>query len=239
MLIIAIIASGRSHRHVAAVADQLLRALKESGHGNNAKIEGLSGGDWVLIDMGDIIIHIFRPEVREFYNLEKMWQAPELDGETVHLQADRSVEQRSAPKRLIDFAGSGPEEWFRAAIGLEPGEGHADYCLCRGPDEVWPRTRAGRSLFGPPEKDGFRSGLNSHPLSKLPRAERLRQNCASRKESARVLEALDQGGILILLDERGKTMPSEAFAASVARFRDDGKRQLLVAIGGLTDTMRH
>ncbi|MBB3149303.1 ribosome-associated protein [Phyllobacterium trifolii] len=79
-----IIASGRSHRHVAAVADQLLRALKESGHGNNAKIEGLSGGDWVLIDTGDIIIHIFRPEVREFYNLEKMWQAPELDGETVH-----------------------------------------------------------------------------------------------------------------------------------------------------------
>lgn len=79
-----VIASGRSHRHVTAVADQLLRALKESGHGNNAKIEGLAGGDWVLIDTGDIIIHIFRPEVREFYNLEKMWQAPELDGETVH-----------------------------------------------------------------------------------------------------------------------------------------------------------
>ncbi|MBB3236150.1 ribosome-associated protein [Phyllobacterium endophyticum] len=79
-----VIASGRSHRHVAAVADQLLRALKESGQGNNAKVEGLAGGDWVLIDTGDIIIHIFRPEVREFYNLEKMWQAPELDGETVH-----------------------------------------------------------------------------------------------------------------------------------------------------------
>lgn len=79
-----VIASGRSHRHVTAVADQLLRVLKESGHGNNAKVEGLSSGDWVLIDTGDIIIHIFRPEVREFYNLEKMWQAPELDGETVH-----------------------------------------------------------------------------------------------------------------------------------------------------------
>lgn len=79
-----VIASGRSHRHVTAVADQLLRALKESGHGNNAKVEGLSSGDWVLIDTGDIIIHIFRPEVREFYNIEKMWQAPELDGKTVH-----------------------------------------------------------------------------------------------------------------------------------------------------------
>jgi len=79
-----VIASGRSHRHVTAVADQLLRALKESGHGNGVKVEGLSGGDWVLIDTGDIIIHVFRPEVREFYNIEKMWQAPELDGETVH-----------------------------------------------------------------------------------------------------------------------------------------------------------
>ncbi|MCO4317514.1 ribosome silencing factor [Phyllobacterium sp. 21LDTY02-6] len=79
-----VIASGRSHRHVTAVADQLLRSLKESGHGHNARVEGLSSGDWVLIDTGDIIIHIFRPEVREFYNIEKMWQAPELDGETVH-----------------------------------------------------------------------------------------------------------------------------------------------------------
>ncbi|MHC1547576.1 ribosome silencing factor [Phyllobacterium sp. K27] len=79
-----VIASGRSHRHVTAVADQLLRTLKENGYGNNAKVEGLSSGDWVLIDTGDIIIHIFRPEVREFYNIEKMWQAPELDGETVH-----------------------------------------------------------------------------------------------------------------------------------------------------------
>ncbi|WP_418314194.1 ribosome silencing factor [Phyllobacterium zundukense] len=79
-----VIASGRSHRHVTAVADQLLRALKENGHGNGVKVEGLASGDWVLIDTGDIIIHIFRPEVREFYNIEKMWQAPELDGETVH-----------------------------------------------------------------------------------------------------------------------------------------------------------
>ncbi|MGH6859185.1 MAG: ribosome silencing factor [Phyllobacterium sp.] len=77
-----VIASGRSHRHVTAIADQLLRTLKENGY--NAKVEGLASGDWVLIDTGDIIIHVFRPEVREFYNIEKMWQAPELDGETVH-----------------------------------------------------------------------------------------------------------------------------------------------------------
>ena len=78
-----IVASGRSHRHVAAVADHLLRALKEAGLGT-ARVEGLSGTDWVLIDSGDIIVHIFRPEVREFYNIEKMWQAPDLEDETVH-----------------------------------------------------------------------------------------------------------------------------------------------------------
>ncbi|MET3661438.1 ribosome silencing factor [Aquamicrobium ahrensii] len=78
-----VIASGRSHRHVAAVADHLLKALKDAGLGN-ARVEGLSGADWVLIDSGDVIIHIFRPEVREFYNLEKMWQAPDLEEETLH-----------------------------------------------------------------------------------------------------------------------------------------------------------
>lgn len=78
-----VIASGRSNRHVAAVADHLLRRLKATGHGD-AKVEGLTGADWVLIDAGDIIVHVFRPEVREFYNLEKMWQTPDLEEETVH-----------------------------------------------------------------------------------------------------------------------------------------------------------
>ena len=49
-----------------------------------ARVEGLAGADWVLIDSGDIIVHVFRPEVREFYNLEKMWQAPDLEEETLH-----------------------------------------------------------------------------------------------------------------------------------------------------------
>jgi len=78
-----VVASGRSHRHVAAVAEQLLKALKDAGHGT-ARVEGMSGADWVLIDSGDVIVHIFRPEVREFYNLEKMWLAPDLDEETIH-----------------------------------------------------------------------------------------------------------------------------------------------------------
>lgn len=78
-----IVASGRSHRHVSAVADHLIRAFKAAGVGS-ARVEGLSGADWVLIDSGDVIVHVFRPEVREFYNIEKMWQAPDLEDETVH-----------------------------------------------------------------------------------------------------------------------------------------------------------
>ncbi len=67
-----IIASGRSTRQVAAIADHLIMNIKKSGHGHS-KVEGLEKADWVLVDAGDAIIHIFRPEVRSFYNLEKMW----------------------------------------------------------------------------------------------------------------------------------------------------------------------
>lgn len=67
-----VVASGRSARHVAALADHVSRKLKEAGVGT-VRVEGLPNADWVLIDAGDIIIHIFRPEVREFYNLERIW----------------------------------------------------------------------------------------------------------------------------------------------------------------------
>ena len=67
-----IVVSGRSHRHVGALADHLLRLLKEAGQGK-ARVEGLPHCDWVLIDAGDIIVHLFRPEVRSFYNIEKIW----------------------------------------------------------------------------------------------------------------------------------------------------------------------
>jgi ribosome-associated protein len=69
-----VVASGRSQRHVGAIADHLITKLKDEGFGR-ARVEGLPHCDWVLIDAGDVIVHIFRPEVREFYNLEKMWSA--------------------------------------------------------------------------------------------------------------------------------------------------------------------
>lgn len=67
-----VIASGRANRHVAAIADQLVDKLKAYGQ-KDIRVEGLETSDWVLVDAGDIIVHIFRPEVRSFYNLEKLW----------------------------------------------------------------------------------------------------------------------------------------------------------------------
>lgn len=67
-----VICSGRSTRQVSSLAEKLVEKTKEVT-GNSARVEGKSQGDWVLIDTGDVVVHIFRPEVREFYQLEKMW----------------------------------------------------------------------------------------------------------------------------------------------------------------------
>ena len=74
-----VVASGRSQRHVGAVADQISRTLRAQGFGR-PRVEGLPHCDWVLIDGSDVIVHIFRPEVREFYNLEKLWSEHVPDG---------------------------------------------------------------------------------------------------------------------------------------------------------------
>ncbi|MBT9444315.1 MAG: ribosome silencing factor [Hyphomonadaceae bacterium] len=67
-----VIATGRSQRHVGALADHITRRLKEAGV-RDVRVEGLPTCDWVLVDAGDLIVHIFRPEVRGFYNIEKIW----------------------------------------------------------------------------------------------------------------------------------------------------------------------
>tara|TARA_B100001094_G_C18050633_1_gene729815 strand:+ start:81 stop:458 length:378 start_codon:yes stop_codon:yes gene_type:complete len=81
-----VIASGSSQRHVGAMADHLRLKIKECGIGN-VSVEGQSQCNWVLIDVGDIIIHLFRPEVREFYNIEKMWGVSVLGKAEVHRDA--------------------------------------------------------------------------------------------------------------------------------------------------------
>jgi len=67
-----VVASGRSSRQVAAIIEKLYKRIKEET-GYVSKVEGKAAGDWVLLDAGDVIVHVFRPEVREFYQLEKMW----------------------------------------------------------------------------------------------------------------------------------------------------------------------
>ena len=77
-----VIASGRSTRQVAAIAQKLAEIIKQAGFGP-VKLEGLPAADWVLLDTGDIVVHLFRPEVRSFYNLERMWafgDAPPVAG---------------------------------------------------------------------------------------------------------------------------------------------------------------
>jgi len=69
-----VVTTGRSQRHVGAVADDLVKELQSAGL-RGIRVEGMRQGDWVLIDAGDVIVHVFRPEVRKFYNLEKMWGA--------------------------------------------------------------------------------------------------------------------------------------------------------------------
>ena len=73
-----VVASGRSARQVAAISEKLTDRLKQQ-LGQRTRIEGKDQGDWVLIDCGDVVVHVFRPEVREFYQIEKMWMASSRD----------------------------------------------------------------------------------------------------------------------------------------------------------------
>ncbi len=78
-----VIASGRSQRQVASLTDYLVRDLKSRGH-KDISVQGLEQADWVLIDAGDVVVHLFRPEVRAFYNLDKMWGTDLDETDTVN-----------------------------------------------------------------------------------------------------------------------------------------------------------
>lgn len=90
-----VIATGRSQRQVAAMADHLVSKLKDRGL-KHVSVEGASQGDWVLIDTGDVIVHLFRPEIREFYGLEKMWGAQPPPTRTVRLGEESRTERSLA-----------------------------------------------------------------------------------------------------------------------------------------------
>ena len=88
-----VIASGRSNRHVASICNKLIERLKAAG-GTAPRSEGVENGDWALIDASDVIVHVFRPEVRAFYALEKMWAPPDVVAER---DAKAKAERAEAP----------------------------------------------------------------------------------------------------------------------------------------------
>lgn len=90
-----VIASGRSSRHVVGLSNHISESLAKAGMGKG-RFEGKENGDWVLGDTGDVIIHLFRPEVREFYNIEKIWCDPEI------MQEVTARRNRNASASLMD-----------------------------------------------------------------------------------------------------------------------------------------
>jgi len=93
-----IVASGRSSRQVGALAEQLVEKLKSSGH-RTPGVEGRGQGDWVLVDAGDIVVHLFRPEIRSLYNLEKMWGMAPSDAPAAPKAAKAPAKRKPAASR--------------------------------------------------------------------------------------------------------------------------------------------
>lgn len=93
-----IVASGRSSRQVGALAEQLVEKLKSSGY-RTPGVEGRGQGDWVLVDAGDIVVHLFRPEIRSLYNLEKMWGMAPSDAPASPKAAKAPAKRKPAASR--------------------------------------------------------------------------------------------------------------------------------------------
>jgi ribosome-associated protein len=117
-----IVASGRSDRHVGAMAERIMAALKEMGQ-PSPRVEGMPVCDWVLIDAGDVIVHLFRPEVRGFYNLEKLWGM----GRPVEGAPTEETEKPKRPRKLRAEAAGDAEapEKPRRAVLRKPANGRA------------------------------------------------------------------------------------------------------------------
>ena len=176
-----VIASGRSTRQVASMATKLAEKIKQD-YQRIVRIEGLPTADWVLIDADDVIVHLFRPEVRSFYNLERMWAFGDED-------APRK--RRAGARRLTG----------RACCSTS--RARQDRPLARG--------RAGRSL-----SEAHRLADQGH------RTSRPRRHAARRRPPT---------SVTVLLDERGETLSSMAFAKKLEGWRDGGKREARFLIG--------
>lgn len=85
-----VVASGTSSRHVASLAQKVMEEVNKAFPGRKQRAEGMSEADWVLVDLQDVILHVFRPEVREFYSLEKMWSASSVSVEHKKMVSKKS-----------------------------------------------------------------------------------------------------------------------------------------------------
>lgn len=87
-----VVASGTSSRHVVSLAQKVMEEANKNFPGRKQRAEGMTEGDWVLVDLQDVILHVFRPEVREFYSLEKMWSAVSVGVEHKRMVSKKSGE---------------------------------------------------------------------------------------------------------------------------------------------------
>ena len=177
-----VIASGRSNRQVVAIAEHLADRLKQAGHGY-IPVEGKQTGDWVLVDGGDVVVHVFRPEPRAFYALEKMWA---LEDEAAESKPAKPKAARPARAAASQEAGV---KLLIAAIGR----------AARGPERDLYEHYAAR----------IRWPLALRELEekrKLPPAQMIL------RESELLLDAVPAKAVLVALDRRGKVLDSEAFA---------------------------
>lgn len=114
-----VIASGRSTRQVASLAAKIAETAKTELH-RSARIEGLPAADWVLIDLGDVIVHLFRPEVRTFYNLEKMWAFDGPSGSTGPGRAPPKVEPVAVEPVVVEHGPIEAEPVDPVEVGVDP-----------------------------------------------------------------------------------------------------------------------
>ncbi len=218
-----VVATGSSQRHLATMAQHLLERLKAAGL-KGLSSEGTGQSDWILIDAGDVIVHLFKDELRRFYDLEKLWGAalpedPRWSGSTPSRRAPRARSWSAAVRVTV------------AAIGRDRG----------GP---------ARQLFDDYRKRSLwpLRLIELPPQSRLPLARRLAE------EALRLLRSVPEGAVVVALDERGRQLDSLAFARRLgalagpgtvrdrlsdrrprrSRSRGARARELVVALGPMT-----
>ena len=191
-----VVASGRSNRHVGAVADNVVSELKKSGL-KDIRVEGQPHCDWVLIDAGDVIVHVFRPEVRDFYGIEKMW-AP--------------GRRAARPVKL------GELDWPSCIGELKHGARHAGYAARGRPDEKGPGNGArARATSSAPNRPAARSACATIEIIEIKESRARMPSKRMLEESIALANVIPDGAVTIMLDERGESLGSADLRRACSR----------------------